>query len=1465
MEETMKKTHVVKWLFRMMLISLMILGCQSKAKAAPYPAQYSPEDIALYTSDTSIVGVNFYYEDELRFYVHDVWHNDGKQWYYDHTNLNGQVGPVVSTKYNHDPIWLTNPSESDDRFVLMLSNLNTHFGNYENYSVIIEHYYNNKFIRRVVETPFQDLDTYQTSYSLMYCFKTQDLVKVVSGYKPSYASYRYKLYKILDIGMTGDILSAPGAWTVTENGKAYYDGEKYIIHSLPTITPEIEGYVCELDGWYSSPEGGKKYEEGDVIEKGITLYPHWNKVPIEYPVKCIDILGQDSTGLKIGESAWMQEYDSVAAGSQLGCIPLDSMYYDGMVYSGCSQRVVRTTDNVIYRYFDYAEYPVQIVDRIISGPNAGKDLLTVSRQGCYKTSVSGSILGTDETVGAYYRGYSYQQSTSAIVGLNGATVYRYFIPVQFSVSFDGNGATSGNMAAIDNCWYDQEYTLIPNNYKKEINIYYDLQAEDAVCDSQGKKASLQWNGWAENRTGGVRYSDKDCFKNLQPSSGETTLYAVWGPAKVTITVVPKRMGYIFAGWSEDPNAAAGNTEFSMEGDTTLYAIWKPDVAKYHVEYYKENSDGNFQMTTQYTFSNYIGSTISIENTIPNYQGFYLDQGSSTLQGTVNGDGSLVLMAYYRRNAYQIVFDTLLGNGAASEYNTLQGVFETEVQIPKDTPQREGYQFMGWTANPDSTQVYVMPGDSYRIPNHNQTLYAIWQPNAYEVKFQNNIPEAESDTVEGVMSDLIGHYQENLIVPECGWTRKGYQFIAWNTSPDGSGDSYQPQAQISSLYQEQDKTVVFYAMWKPLEGEIQYQINVPKHSSSLGKGEMANTKYRYDDQWSLQECRFELPGYDFCGWNTREDGTGDFYQDQEEMYRKLPLSGIQKLFAVWKPRTDTKFYLQIEKNTLDTQEAYQEIMTMEGETDSSVSDAIVAFYQKQGVSTSTRDFVSGFTVINTEVLEQNTVKADEQTIISLKLERKKYRVQILRDVTDLESDCYLSQEILYETMYRFPEDVDEIGNVKSYIDQEGNRHFPGEEIKIDQEYFFMAEHSVTLHIGNETQESFVPHNMPLKLDKPEEKVYYFRGWYWDKTYRDFAGNADDILYFTEDCELYAKWSKEKVIYQIQYDFGDYSEVVFLENPVYQYHCGDKIVLPVAAQLLIPTEYEFVGWYNKQDTGKSIVTMISESEIGNKIYCLQLRKKNEQVNDSDHQEENSGNSGQTSGGQEENSGSSGETSGDQGENPGNSGQISENPEEKPGNSDQYSSTSENTEKELENKTPQGSNNVGEQKNPGSVSDQKDMKQVKDAVSPIHSSKGKAAKTSALSFRKGKVTYCCNHTRNNTVKVVAVDQKSKRIKIPSSVSWEGARYFVTQIDKKAFFGCLKLKKVTIGNRVTQIGTKAFYGCKNLRIVVFQGKKISEIQKKAFAKTNRNVLFSIPKPMQKKYVHLLEKSTLRNIRIKK
>ncbi len=95
----------------------------------------------------------------------------------------------------------------------------------------------------------------------------------------------------------------------------------------------------------------------------------------------------------------------------------------------------------------------------------------------------------------------------------------------------------------------------------------------------------------------------------------------------------------------------------------------------------------------------------------------------------------------------------------------------------------------------------------------------------------------------------------------------------------------------------------------------------------------------------------------------------------------------------------------------------------------------------------------------------------------------------------------------------------------------------------------------------------------------------------------------------------------------------------------------------------------------------------------------------------------------------------------------------------------------------------------------------------------------------------------TKNQTFCVSLVQVLSKKVKtfkVPSSVTYNGASYKVVSIGKKAFAGCKKLKKITIGSNVKTISDKAFYSCSVLKSITIPS-SVTKIGKEAFAKCKK------------------------------
>ena len=138
----------------------------------------------------------------------------------------------------------------------------------------------------------------------------------------------------------------------------------------------------------------------------------------------------------------------------------------------------------------------------------------------------------------------------------------------------------------------------------------------------------------------------------------------------------------------------------------------------------------------------------------------------------------------------------------------------------------------------------------------------------------------------------------------------------------------------------------------------------------------------------------------------------------------------------------------------------------------------------------------------------------------------------------------------------------------------------------------------------------------------------------------------------------------------------------------------------------------------------------------------------------------------------------------------------------------------------------------------------------------------------------------TSAKNVMVVGVAKKKiTKITIPAQVTILGASFKVTEVGKKAFKKCDKLKtvvigsnvktigdeafmkctalkKITIGKNVKTIGKKAFYGDKKLKNIIFKGTKVTKIGKKAM-KGVSGVKVKVPNNKTKnKYTKLLRKA---------
>ncbi|MBE5928946.1 MAG: hypothetical protein E7267_06200 [Lachnospiraceae bacterium] len=114
----------------------------------------------------------------------------------------------------------------------------------------------------------------------------------------------------------------------------------------------------------------------------------------------------------------------------------------------------------------------------------------------------------------------------------------------------------------------------------------------------------------------------------------------------------------------------------------------------------------------------------------------------------------------------------------------------------------------------------------------------------------------------------------------------------------------------------------------------------------------------------------------------------------------------------------------------------------------------------------------------------------------------------------------------------------------------------------------------------------------------------------------------------------------------------------------------------------------------------------------------------------------------------------------------------------------------------------------KNNSSVSGNNTYQSILDAL---------FSSSTAKKFKYGKNLYRVTSKKNKTVAFCGtVYNNPKKAIIPAKVKYQGKKYRVTSIDKKACMNSTSLKKIKIGKNILKIKNKAFFGCTSLKKVV-------------------------------------------------
>gem|GEM_PF-1218189 len=448
------------------------------------------------------------------------------------------------------------------------------------------------------------------------------------------------------------------------------------------------------------------------------------------------------------------------------------------------------------------------------------------------------------------------------------------------------------------------------------------------------------------------YSEAGKAASSQTIKTSTTITMVYG-SKVTMTV-PQKTGYTFKGWSRTAgttgtltSSTTGNSTFLCgAGDATVTAQWQINpytitlhalANKFDASAYTENGLGGtvqidsnaasnkntsktYNYNTKYTIkaAAYTGYKFEGWYTPKDGNNFGTLVSTSTSYTTTLGASNITYYAKFSVMSYNI---TINPNGATGGTNlsgwySAPGTLATAIngvtasrtikmvygsKLTMTAPSRSGYTFTGWlrTSGTTGTLNSSTTGNStYLCGAGDATLTAQWTP----------------------YFDLNWYFNDALV--GTGYSDRATATVSVNGTAVATNvnDFYGAIAPGSTI--KIDVKVVDTAGWhlgEPASGS--YTMTMPSGPSSYSPklyskykvvfngngntgGSTATQNFVWGTAQNLNANGFTKSGFEFKSWNTKADGTGTTYSNQQSVNKLTDTpNGTVTLYAQWTPCLD----------------------------------------------------------------------------------------------------------------------------------------------------------------------------------------------------------------------------------------------------------------------------------------------------------------------------------------------------------------------------------------------------------------------------------------------------------------------------------------------------------------------------------------------------------------------------------
>lgn len=416
--------------------------------------------------------------------------------------------------------------------------------------------------------------------------------------------------------------------------------------------------------------------------------------------------------------------------------------------------------------------------------------------------------------------------------------------------------------------------------------------------------------------------------------------------------IPMISGFEFIGWYNNDTQVSDYSGQMFPGvnfidDTVVVAKWVRTEYHFSIEMINSNDVYSFSITSR-TNSNtdnfilpvgvVVNNTFAVSYleellnklledalindnlTIDNYKpGYHFEYYTSTLNDSNtrvymidlnNSAEGFIFYPYYESNEYRFnLFDNNLVQIVEVNYESyLEKYLNNEpVLTPKFEIFKEGYLYQG---------VYRVAGNEIIDSENKLTpdglvflqslvnlsyfdLAITYSPINYHVEYNYN-------GGSGIMRDSHHVYDEYSRLEKNTFSKTGYTFMGWNTSPNGTGTGFDDYENVISLSNLNDGIVVLYAQWEANTYYVKYNTNG-------GTGNSYSNIYLYDKNLVISNNQFSRTGYSFLGWSKSSNGSVEYLPGDSVKNIISQNHGTINLYAIWKANTYTITYKNLLKS------------------------------------------------------------------------------------------------------------------------------------------------------------------------------------------------------------------------------------------------------------------------------------------------------------------------------------------------------------------------------------------------------------------------------------------------------------------------------------------------------------------------------------------------------------------------